>query len=172
VSYELLGPELPLVEAAKLPRVLVQRTRMAMPEPAYAYSVYVAEEEAPEHVRATCTYFSILPEHGIQERFIDFATATRTAAQVAMPTGWARYEAWLEHDQLARREALAVARLAFPELRSYRGDTLPSLWIEMPEYPDGTHAEVWLTFTTRDRPSPQPGAGTPAQTPRSPGSST
>lgn len=147
MSGNRLVPAPALAAAAGLTRVLVQRTRMAMPEPAYSYGLYVAEAEAPDHVRATCTYFSILPEHGIRERFIDFAAATCTAAHSAMPTGWDRYQDWLEHERLARREALLLASHAFPELRAYALDTLPSLWIVMPEFRSGTHAEVWLSFT-------------------------
>ena len=143
-----LVPPPPLVAAAGLSRVLVQRTRMAMREPAYSYTLYVAEEDAPGHVRATCTHFTILSEHGIRGRFIDFAAATCSAAHCAMPTGRDRYQDWLEHEQRARREALSLARAAFPELRAFRGDTLPSLWTVIPTLPAGTHAEVWLTFAT------------------------
>ena len=138
----------PLVAAVGLSRILVQRTRMAMREPSYSYCLYVPEHEAPEHVRATCSRFIILPEHSMGDRFIDFVDATASAAHCAMPTGWDRYQDWLEHERRAYREALSLARAAFPELRSFRGDGLPRLWIEMPDFRDGTHAEVWLTFGT------------------------
>ena len=136
----------PLAAAAGLSRVLVERTRMAMREPSYSYSLYVPEEEAPDHVRASCTHFSILSDFGIREHFIDYATATCSAEQSAMPKGWERYRAWQEHERLARRDALILARLAFPELEEFPGEALPSLWITMPRFRKGTHANVWLTF--------------------------
>ena len=136
----------PLAAAAGLSRVLVERTRMAMREPAYSYSLYVAEAEAPDHCRASCTHFTILSDFGIREQFIDYANATRSAVQCAMPTGWDRYQAWLEHEQHARRDALILARLAFPELEAFPGEALPSLWITMPRFRKGTHANVWLIF--------------------------
>jgi hypothetical protein len=141
-------PAPPLAAAAGLSRVLVERTRMAMREPSYSYDLYVPEPEAPEHVRTTCSRFIILPDHSMRERFIDYVDATCSAAHCAMPTGWDRYQDWLEHERRAYREALGLARAAFPELRAFNGDALPRLWIGMPSFRDGTHAEAWLTFGT------------------------
>jgi hypothetical protein len=137
----------PLAAAAGLPRVLVQRTRMAMPEPAYSYDLYVIEEETPTHARASCTHFTILSNRSTRERFIDFANATCTPDHCAMPQSWERYQAWLDHEKRTRREALALARQAFPELDAFMGDALPSLWVPLPTFLGGSHADVWLTFT-------------------------
>jgi hypothetical protein len=147
MSTERLVAATPLAAAAGLPRVLVQRTRMAMPEPAYSYDLYVTEEETPTHARASCTHFTVLSNRSTRERFIDFANATCTPDHCAMPQGWERYQAWLDHEKQTRREALALARHAFPELDAFMGDALPSLWVPLPAFPGGSHAEVWLTFT-------------------------
>jgi hypothetical protein len=148
VTERQLVPATPLAAAAGLSRVLVQRTRMAMRDPAYSYSLYVPEHEAPSHVRSACRYFTILSQYDGRERFIDFAEATRSSAECAMPRGWDRYQRWLEHERAASREALTLARTVFPELDGLQSDSLPTLWIFMPGLRKGTHADAWLAFAS------------------------
>jgi hypothetical protein len=142
----------PLAHATGLTRILAVRTRMATSEASYAYDLYVAEEDAPIHARMSCTHFTVLSgDH--RRRFIDFAQATRAPADVALPVGLERYERWLAHVGAASAEALALAKAVFPELAGFRGDRIPTLWLPIPEYTDGTHARVWVLLSTGDEPS-------------------
>jgi hypothetical protein len=125
---------------------------MATSEASYAYDLYVAEEDAPTHARMSCTHFTVMSgDH--RRRFMDFAQATRATADVALPVGLERYERWLAHERAASAEALALARAVFPELAGFRGDRIPTLWLVIPEYTDGTHASVWLLLSTANEPT-------------------
>ena len=124
---------------------------MATAEASYAYDLYVAEEDAPIHARTSCTHFTVRSgDH--QRRFLDFAQATRAPADVALPVGLERYERWLAHERAASTEALALAKAVFPELAGFRGDRIPTLWLVIPEYTDGTHASIWVLLSTADEP--------------------
>ena len=124
----------PLRNGARLPhthtrrietmRVLVIRT--AMIGGGCSYDVYVPQEEIPANVRPRLSSWILRDSQALA----DYPEATLPPEHFDMPTGLARYSAWLEHERKARRAMLTIAERAYPELARLRPktDTLPLLW--------------------------------------------
>lgn len=61
--------------------------------------------------------------------YLNYADATQAEEHYTMPLGHERYEQALSHEARALKEAMTIARRAFPELKHYPSESLPSLWI-------------------------------------------
>jgi len=94
-----------------------------------SYDVLVEMADVPEQMRPDGngnTHTQIWRDGG---KYFHFADATQPADDRAMPQGWQRYDRWRQHELAARAIALDIARRVFPELKRYRGDVLPTLWV-------------------------------------------
>lgn len=107
-------------------RIRIDRTRMAMSEPCYAYDglVSLANLGVIGYIDG-CT--TICKDGG---RFVSFIDATRPAELIAMPLGWDRYMAYLEHEKSANERLLRLAIELYPELTPVA--KWPSLWVHIP----------------------------------------
>ena len=113
-------------------KVTIHRTRMAIPEPAYAYDGLVALSELGLSHKPGCT--TICRNAG---RYVSFVDATRPASLDLMPLGWERYQAALAHERQANMELLKLAKGLYPELAPVA--RWPELWLVIPSL-DATHA--------------------------------
>jgi hypothetical protein len=119
-------------------RVLIKRTRMAMPGNFYAYDAYVPVEDCPQvekHAAITILWN--------RREFFSLADAIRPAKQWQMEKGWERYKLALEAERQAKVLALELGRRVFPELEGVH--EWPTLWVEIPEL-DATHDQHWVRY--------------------------
>ena len=107
-----------------------------MREPAYSYDAVVSTSKVD---RSKHDYFVIRDG----KEYVSFANATRPADLDAMPLGWDRYEASLDHERKAAAIALGLAKSVFPELAP--ADKWPTLWVVIPSL-DAPHATKYVKF--------------------------
>ncbi len=117
-------------------KIRIDRTRMAMLEPAYAYDVNVPTTEVD---RALYSSFIIIDG----QEYVSFEDATLPVEHHKMEKGWPRYQAYLEHEKRCKLQMLELARAVFPELSDV--DKWPTLWVVMPDVQVG-HATKHITL--------------------------
>ena len=135
----------PLAQSANVRRVLVQRWKMAGNHHDYAYNVLVQIADADPATVAACHSFVHPSGFGCKwtDRFMDYAEATCPLEQRKMELGWDRYDAWMQHDERASKEARRIASTVFPELENGRDDRLPTLWASY-DRPLPDAADAWV----------------------------
>lgn len=112
-------------------KLRLDRTRMAMEGCVYSYDCVVPVSEVN---REQFSYF-ILRDGG---EYVLFSDATRPAALDAMPRGFERYDAFMEHYKACRDIAWKHVQDAFPELQGVQSSGL----VELPGF-DAQHAVVY-----------------------------
>jgi len=61
--------------------------------------------------------------------FWDFTNATLPADHYDMELGWDRYQHYKDHEGESRKRMLEIVCSVFPEVKQFKGDVLPTLWI-------------------------------------------
>ena len=106
--------------------VRVDRVRMAMPGCFYSYDVTVPLKRGQDR-----SY--VIIRDG--KEYLTFADATLPAAVRDMPLGWDRYEAYQAHQEAAKAKAWGILATVFPEVGSFKPQTL---FFEVPGF-DARH---------------------------------
>jgi len=94
------------------------RTRMIGGAPLCAYDLYVPVNQFPADVAAKFSYFIVSGG----EHFVTLVDAIRPAQLDAMPTGFARYDAFKAHEAKCNEIQRSALIAAFPELANGHGN--------------------------------------------------
>ena len=97
--------------------------RTAMIGGGLSYKVYVPVSHVQNY---DGTRYTTIINDG--QPFLDYTDATMPELHYSMEKGHERYEHYLAHEKQAKKEAMVLARKAFPELRLYDGDPF-LLWV-------------------------------------------
>jgi len=132
-----------LAAARGIRRVRVHRVLMIGGGNSYDVEV-LKSDLRPEDVKSITHYTLRDGPEGHFTEYVAYDQATVTPEHAAMPAGWDKWEDWKRHERAAGMEALAIARVAFPELHRHQADVLPELWVFVGDWP---HADAVVEFT-------------------------
>ena len=128
-------------------KIITVRTRMALGKKSrcYSYSVYVPIANAPEN--APRDYYSNIDgPNGKRIDCLSFVNATQPESITSMALGFDRYDRFKAHEKNANRESWRIIQKVFPETRHLAIDSMPLLWISIPDC-DESHSKRWHATT-------------------------